>query len=174
MRRTTIAAGIAAAAITGTALAVPALADTASTTPTASVSASQSAGTSSGGLTPAQQQELDDFLAAHPKVAQALVARIEQWKTFADAHPDLVAELKKVAQLPADQRRTELTTWLKAHPDDAKAWHAFRKQVRDARKERRDQRRERRHERRGGGTGSSSSPSSTSGSPAAPSSTTAG
>ncbi len=146
MRRTTIAAGIAAAAIAGTALAVPAMAD--STTPPTQLASSSAAAPGAAGLTDAQQQELDDFLAAHPKVAQALVDRIERWKTFADAHPELVAELKKVAGLPHEQRRAELSTWLTAHPDDAKAWHAFRQQVRQDRQNRREQRRERRQERR--------------------------
>lgn len=150
MRRTTIAAGIAAAAIAGTALAVPALAEpttpAATTTSATPLASSSSARTDS--LTPAQQQELDDFLAAHPRMAEALVARIERWKQLADAHPELVAELKKVAELPADQRHEELATWFQAHPDDAKAWHAFRQQVRDDRHDRREQRRERRQERR--------------------------
>jgi hypothetical protein len=149
MRRTTIAAGIAAAAIAGTALAVPALAEP--TTPAATATATALASSSSArtdSLTPAQRQELDDFLAAHPRVAEALVARIDRWKQLAAAHPELVAELKKVAELPADQRHEELATWFRGHPDDAKAWHAFRQEVRDDRQDRREQRRERRQERR--------------------------
>jgi hypothetical protein len=149
MRRTTIAAGIAAAAIAGTALAVPALAEP--TTPAATATATALASSSSArtdSLTPAQRQELDDFLAAHPRVAEALVTRIDRWKQLAAAHPELVAQLKKVAGLPADQRHEELATWFRGHPDDAKAWHAFRQEVRDDRQDRREQRRERRQERR--------------------------
>lgn len=165
MRRIALAVSLATVAVTGTALAVPALASpsTASVASSVRLAGSASAASSSG-LTPEQQQELDDFLAAHPRVAEALVKRIERWKSFAQAHPDLVAELKKVAALPADQRHAELTAWLKDHPDDAKAWHQFRQQVRQERKDRREQRRERRHDRRSSSTTPSSpstSPSST-------------
>ncbi len=156
MRRTTIAAGAAAALIAGAALAVPALAaDPGSTT--APNSASSSA---PSGLTDAQKAELDDFLAAHPRMAQQLVNRIEGWTTFADAHPGVVAELKKVAALPQDQRRAELEAWAKAHPDDATALREFRQQVRADRKERRHDRRDQRQERRGT-TAPTASPTST-------------
>jgi hypothetical protein len=163
MRRIALAVSLATVAVTGTALAVPALASPSSSTIASSVrSADTAPAAATTGLTPEQQQELDDFLAAHPRVAEALVKRIERWKTFAQAHPDLVAELKKVAALPADQRHTELTAWLKDHPDDAKAWHQFRQQVRQERHDRREQRRERRQERRSSSTSpSSTSPSST-------------
>jgi cell division protein FtsX len=149
MRRIALAVSLATVAVTGTALAVPALASPATSSVAASVrSADTTQAAAAAGLTPEQQQELDDFLAAHPRVAEALVKRIEQWKTFAQAHPDLVAELKKVAALPREQRHAELSAWLKDHPDDATAWHQLRQQVRQERQDRRDQRRERRQERR--------------------------
>jgi hypothetical protein len=159
MRRIALAVSLATVAVTGTAVALPALASPATSSASSSVRlADSTASSATAGLTPEQQQELDDFLAAHPRVAQALVQRIEQWKAFAQAHPDLVAELKKVASLPADQRHDELSAWLKDHPDDAKAWHQLRHEVRQDRHDRREQRRERRQQRRS----SSPSPSTTS------------
>ena len=156
MRRIAVAVSLATVAVAGTALAVPALASPATSSVASSVRLADTAPASAvAGLTPEQQQELDDFLAAHPRVAEALVKRIEQWTSFAQAHPDLVAELKKVAALPADQRHAELSAWLKDHPDDAKAWHEFRQQVRQERQDRRDARRERRQERRSSSTTSS-------------------
>ncbi|WP_426562986.1 hemophore-related protein [Angustibacter sp. McL0619] len=152
MRRKTIAAGAVAAVIAGGALALPAMAADNGPSPTKTSSAPVT------GLTDAQQQELDDFLAAHPKAAQALVTRLEGWQKFADAHPAVVTELKKVAAMSPEQRRTELKAWAKAHPADAKAFREFRKQIRDARKDRR----ERRKDAKPGSSGSSSatSPSS--------------
>jgi hemophore-related protein len=137
MRRKTIAAVAAAAVIAGGALALPAMA--ASSTPSPTKTSSSAPVT---GLTDAQQRELDDFLASHPKAAQALVTRLEGWQKFADAHPAVVAELKKVAGMTPDQRKAELKAWVKAHPADAKAWHEFRQQIRDDRHQRRQDRRD--------------------------------
>ncbi|GAA4348338.1 hemophore-related protein [Angustibacter luteus] len=135
MRRTTIAAVAAAAVIAGGAVAVPAMASGSSPTPTPTSSSAPFKG-----LTDAQQKELCGFLAVHPKAGTALANRLDTWQRFADAHPAVVAELTKVAGMTPDQRKAELKAWAKAHPADAKAWHEFRQQVRDARKERREAR----------------------------------
>ena len=134
MRRTTIAAAAAAAVIAGGALAVPALASGSDPTPTASAS-------SAPVTRPDRHPAAGAATTSWPRTRRsrtALVTRLDGWQTFADAHPAVVAELKKVAALPADQRKAELKTWAKAHPADAKAWHEFRQQIRDDRKERRE------------------------------------
>lgn len=145
MRRITLAVSLATVAVTGTAIAVPALASPATSSVASSVASSvvssvRRADTTPAaaptGLTPEQQQALDDFLAAHPRAAGALVTRIERWKSFAQAHPALVAEVKTVAALPAEQRHAELRTWLKDHPDEAKAWRELRRQMRQDRRNR--------------------------------------
>ncbi len=147
MRRTTIAAGLAATLVSGAAVAVPALA--ASGAPGTTTTA---ASTATSGLTATQEQALDQFLAAHPKVATALGERLDDWKAFADANPAVVAELKKVAALPQDQRRAELAAWAKAQPAQAKALREFRQHVRAERKQRREARQDRRAERKGTAT----------------------
>ena len=152
MRRSIIAVSTVVALAAGGALAVPAL---------AADSPSKTASTSStaSGLTDTQQQELDQFLATHPKVAQRLGARLDQWAAFAKAHPAVVDELKKVASMSPQARKAELKTWATAHPADAKAWHEFRQKVRDDRRERRQNRRDQRKDAPSGSAGASSSTS---------------
>lgn len=159
MRRTTIAAGLAAALVSGAAVAVPAMATSGQPAGTRQVSSASS----TPGLTTTQEQTLDQFLATHPKMAAALGKRLDTWKAFADANPAVIAELKKVADLSPDQRRSELAAWAKANPDEAKAWQEFRQKVRQTRDAARDARREAREKRRGArtpGGASSTTPSS--------------
>lgn len=152
MRRTTIAAGLAAALVSGAAVAVPALA----------ASGEPAASTATSGLTATQEQTLDAFLAVRPGMAAALGKRLDDWKAFADANPAVVTELKKIAALPESQRRAELASWAKAQPAQAKALRDYRQKVRADREQRRDARDDRRDERRNErqGAGSSTSGSS--------------
>jgi hypothetical protein len=159
MRRSIIAVSTVVALAAGGALAVPALAEGGSSKTAATAS-------TAGGLTDTQRQELDQFLATHPKVAQRLGTRLDQWAAFAKAHPAVVDELEKVASMSPQARKSELRAWAAAHPADAKAWHELRQQIRDDRRERRENRREQRRENRkdakpgSGGASSSPSPSS--------------
>jgi hemophore-related protein len=113
-------------------------------------------------LTDQQKALIDSYLAAHPGRAQALAAMAARWKAFADAHPELAAELAKVAALPPVQRKQELSTWFAAHPDQKAVFEQWVKQTRQARAERRDDRRDRRRERRDNrGNGGASTPTPT-------------
>lgn len=153
MRRSTIAAGLTAALVSGAAVAVPAMATSGQSATTRLTSSANS----TPGLTTSQQQALEQFLGTHPKVATALGKRLDAWKAFADANPAVVAELKKVAGLSPEQRRSELAAWAKANPAEAKAWQAFRQQVRQTRDTARDARREAREKRRAARTPGSQS-----------------
>ncbi len=71
MRRIALAVSLATVAVTGTALAGPALASPATSSVASSVRLADTApAAATAGLTPDQQQELDDFLAARPQVAE--------------------------------------------------------------------------------------------------------
>lgn len=146
MRTTTFAVSIVAAALTATVVAVPAIAAPSPVTPPAATS--QQNATRPPPLTTAQHQVVDEWLAAHPAAAQALAARAQRWKNFRLAHPELAAELDKVAALPPAQRRAELAAWLKAHPDQKAALKQWQAQLRADRLDRREDRRDRREDRR--------------------------
>jgi hypothetical protein len=139
-RRATIATVISAALVAGgVALAVPVIAGA-----NPSPSASSAASPAPTALTADEQATLNDFLATHPEMARNLADRLDRWKAFADANPELVAELKKVAGLPKDQRKAELAKWLSDHPDQKAALEKFRDEGRDIRKDARQDRRDRR------------------------------
>jgi len=146
MRTTTFAVSIAAAALAATVVAVPAVAAPGPGTPPAVTS--QQSGTVAPPLTTAQHQVIDEWLAAHPAAARTLAARAQRWKAFRVAHPELAAELDKVRALPPGQRRAELVSWLKAHPDQKAALKKWHDQLRADRQDRRGDRRDRREERR--------------------------
>jgi hemophore-related protein len=99
-------------------------------------------------LTDQQKALIDEYLAAHPGRAQVLAATAARWKAFADANPELAAELQKVAALPPDQRKDELSGWFAAHPEQKAAFQDWVKQTRADRVERRHDRRDRRQDRR--------------------------
>jgi hypothetical protein len=118
-----------------------------------------------------QQALVDDYLAAHPGRADALAATAARWKAFADANPELAAELAKVAAMAAADRKGELTAWFADHPDQKATFEQWGKQThderlqrredrRDRRQDRRDRRRERRDDRQGGSS-TTSNPSAT-------------
>ncbi len=92
----------------------------------ASSGSSSSSSSSSPSLSSSQLQSIEEFLADHPNLAQALAGRAAGWATFLDANPSIKAELTKVAALPADQRRTALKAWLKANPSAQKALQEYR------------------------------------------------
>jgi hemophore-related protein len=102
--------------LVGFGLAVPALASTGPSSSTAIT----------GKLTEAQKQSIEDFLADHPRQAQALAGRAAAWQKFIAAHPDIKAELDKVLALPADQRKAELKKWLAANPAAKQALQDYR------------------------------------------------
>ena len=89
-------------------------------------SSGSSASSSSPSLSSSQLQSIEEFLADHPNLAQALAGRAAGWAKFLDANPSIKAELTKVAALPADQRRTALKAWLKANPSAQKALQEYR------------------------------------------------
>lgn len=126
-------------------------------------------------LTADQQALIDQYLAAHPGRAQRLAATAARWKTFADANPELAAELAKVAALPPAQRKGELKVWFAGHPQQKEAFQTWMKQTRqdrverrharrDHRQDRRERRQERRENRRDGGTATPAPTPTTSGS----------
>ena len=145
MKRLPIIAGAAAAAIlTGSLIAVPALADGGS-----SSAASSKAATAP--LTASEKAAVDGFLADHPLLAHALADRAAAWDAFLKAHPDIAAEIAKVKALPVDQRRAEIKTWLTKHPDARKAIRDWRANLRTRRQ---DRRRDHRAQRPAGPSGS--------------------
>jgi hemophore-related protein len=138
MKRLPIIAGAAAtAALAGTLIAGPALADNGSSPASTST-------TTAAPLTASENAAIDRFLADHPLLAHALADRAAAWEAFVKAHPDIAAEIVKVKALPADQRRAELKAWLTSHPDARKAISDFRSNRRTQRQDRRTQRQDRR------------------------------
>ena len=115
MKRITTVLAAGTIGLVGFGLAVPALADTGSTSSTTTK------------LTEAQKQSIEDFLADHPQLAQALAGRAADWAKLIAAHPEIKAELAKVLALPADQRKAELKKWLAANPDAKQALQDYRK-----------------------------------------------
>jgi hemophore-related protein len=155
MKRITAVVATGAVAVLGLAVAVPALASTSSDTSNASGSSSSS------GLTSAQQQSIEAFLADHPNLAEALAGRAAGWAKLIAANPAIQTELTKVLALPADQRQAELKAWLKANPTSAKALQAYRKGLKEQRIGQQKDRLDKRLQRLQGKTpGSSASPSS--------------
>ena len=145
MKRLPIIAGAAAAAIlTGSLIAVPALAQGGS-------SSAGSSNASTAPLTAREKAAVDGFLADHSMLAHALADRAAAWDAFLKAHPDIAAEIAKVKALPADQRRAEIRTWLTNHPDARKAIGDWRANLRN---QRHDRRRDRRAQRPAGPAGS--------------------
>jgi hemophore-related protein len=144
MKRITTVLAAGTIGLVGFGLAVPALADTGSTTSTTTK------------LTEAQKQSIEDFLADHPQLAQALAGRAADWAKLIAAHPEIKAELAKVLALPADQRRAELKTWLAANPDAKQALQDYRKGLKEQRltkqRNRLDQRLKRLNGTKPGGT----------------------
>jgi len=114
MKRITTVLAAGTIGLVGFGLAVPALASTGPTTSTTTK------------LTEAQKQSIEDFLADHPRLAQALAGRAADWAKLIAAHPEIKAELAKVLALPVDQRKAELQRWLAANPDAKKALHDYR------------------------------------------------
>lgn len=94
--------------------------------PAVASSGSSSSSSSSSSLSPSQLQSIEEFLADHPNLAQALAGRAAGWAKFLDANPSIKAELTKVAALPADQRGSALKAWLKANPSAQKALQEYR------------------------------------------------
>lgn len=119
-RVTTIVAAASAAAVVGlgAGVAVPALAD----------SGSSSASTTSG-LSSSQLSSIESFLADHPQLAQQLATRAAGWQKFLAANPGLGAEIQKVMALPQSQRKAELKTYFQAHPDQRKALLQYRESL---------------------------------------------
>lgn len=151
MRPATLAASLAAAALTATAVAVPAIASS-NNGPTSTMVSQYSGATTPTPLSEAQHKDVDEYLAAHPRVAQGLAEQAERWKAFTTANPELAAELQKLRALPADQRRAALEAYLKANPDQRAALKQWRDQSRQLRHDRRDQRHDRRDMARPGPT----------------------
>jgi hemophore-related protein len=154
MNRILVIVTAAAAGAVGTGVAVPALASGGSASPAAS-----SAGSS---LSSSQLQSIEDFLADHPNLAQALAGRAADWQKFLAANPAIKAELAKVATLPATQRRAALKTWLQANPSAKAALEKYRIGLKQARLSRQQDRLKQRLGRIGTGP-SSTSPSSSTG-----------
>jgi hemophore-related protein len=100
--------------LVGFGLAVPALASTGSSSSTSTK------------LSASQLQSIEDFLADHPRAAQALAGRAADWAKLVAAHPEIKAELAKVMALPADQRKAELKKWLAANPAAKAALQDYR------------------------------------------------
>ena len=80
-----------AAGLLALGVAVPALASS------GSFPSSSSSSSSTGQLSSSQLQSIEDFLADHPNLAQALAGRAAGWATFLAANPSIKAELTKVA-----------------------------------------------------------------------------
>jgi hypothetical protein len=99
-------------------------------------------------LTEAQMALVEQYLGAHPGRALRLAATAARWKAFADANPELAAELAKVAAMAPADRRAELRAWFADHPGQKAAFQAWVKQTRQDRVERRSERRELRQDRR--------------------------
>jgi hemophore-related protein len=107
-----------AAGLLALGVAVPAVAS--------SGSSSSSSSSSTGSLSSSQLSAIEDFLADHPNLAQALAGRAADWAKFLAANPTIKAELDKLAGMPADQRRAALKSWLQANPDARKALQEYR------------------------------------------------
>jgi hemophore-related protein len=118
-----------AVGLVGFGLAVPAIAATGSS---GSSSPAGSSSTSSK-LTQTQLQSVEDFLADHPRAAQALAGRAADWAKLVAAHPEIKAELAKVMALPADQRKAELKKWLAANPAAKAALQDYRSGLKEQR-----------------------------------------
>jgi hemophore-related protein len=134
-------------------VAVPALAST----------GSSPAASSSSSLSSSQLQSIEEFLADHPNLAQALAGRAADWQKFLAANPAIKTELDKVAGMPADQGRAALKTWLQANPTARQALQKYRIGLKQARLTRQQDRLKQRLSRIGNppaGSGSSSSSSS--------------
>jgi hypothetical protein len=99
-------------------------------------------------LTDEQKALIDEYLAAHPGRAQHLADTAAHWKAFADANPELAAELQKVAALPPAERKAELNSWFADHPEEKAAFKDWAKKTHDDRVDRRHERRDRRQDRR--------------------------
>lgn len=117
--------------VVGLCLAMPALADATSGSPSSVRAASASAAptnrpANTAPLTSAQKDDILDFLGDHPRLGQALAARAQGWQKLVAANPDIKAELDKVLALPADQRRAELQKWLAANPKAKQALKDYR------------------------------------------------
>jgi hemophore-related protein len=151
MKRITTVLAAGTIGLVGFGLAVPALADTGSATST----------TSTTKLTEAQKQSIEDFLADHPQLAQALAGRAADWAKLIAAHPEIKAELAKVLALPADQRRAELKTWLAANPDAKQALQDYRKGLKEQRLTKQRNRLDQRLKRLNGAKPGSTTPNST-------------
>lgn len=106
-----------AAGLLALGVAVPAVAS--------SGSSSASSGSTSS-LSSSQLSSIEDLLADHPALAQALAGRAAGWAKFLAANPTIKAELDKLAGMPADQRRAALKAWLEANPDAKKALQEYR------------------------------------------------
>lgn len=121
MKRITAAIAAGSIGVVGFGLAVPALASAGTTSATTST------------LTDAQTKSIEDFLADHPQLAQALAGRAAQWQKLVTAHPEIQAELTKVRALPADQRKAELKKWLDANPTAKQALQDYRQGIKATR-----------------------------------------
>jgi hemophore-related protein len=155
MNRILVIVTAAAAGAIGTGVAVPALASSGS-------SASPAATSTTSSLSSSQLQSIEDFLADHPNLAQALAGRAASWQKFLAANPAVKAELDKVATLSTTQRRAALKTWLQANPDAKAALEKYRIGLKQARLSRQQDRLKQRLGRIGTGP-SSTKPSSSSG-----------
>jgi hemophore-related protein len=153
MKHIAVIVSAAAAGALGMGVAVPALAST----------GSSPAASSSSSLSSSQLQSIEEFLADHPNLAQALAGRAADWQKFLAANPAIKTELDKVAGMPADQRRAALKTWLQANPTARQALQKYRIGLKQARLTRQQDRLKQRLSRIGNppaGSGSSSSSSS--------------
>src|SRR5690242_21131990 len=140
MKRMTAVLTMGSVGVVGLCLAMPALADATSGSPTSAGATSSTSSTgatgsarSSAPLTQAQKDDILDFLADHPQLGQALAARAAAWEKFLAANPAIKAELAKVLALPADQRRAELQKWLAANPAAKQALQTYRQGVKEQR-----------------------------------------
>ena len=150
MKRITAALVAGSVGVVGFGLAVPALAST----------GSPSATSSSTKLSDAQTKSIEEFLADHPRLAQALAGRAAQWQKLIAAHPEIQTELTKVLALPADQRKAELKKWLAANPDAKKALQDYRSGLKEQRLTQQKDRIQKRLDRLNGKTSGGSSGSS--------------
>jgi hemophore-related protein len=153
MNRIIVIVTAAAAGAIGTGVAVPALASSGSPATTT---------TTPSALSSSQLQSIEEFLADHPNLAQALAGRAADWEKLLAANPAIKAELAKVATLPAPQRRAALKTWLQANPSAKAALEKYRIGLKQARLSRQQDRLKQRLGRIGTGP-SSTSPSTSSG-----------
>ncbi len=156
MKRTTASLVAGAVVAGGLAITVPALASTGNPSTAA-------AARTAAPLTSAQKDSIEQFLADHPNIAQALAGKAAGWAKFLAANPSVKTELDKVLALPADQRQAELKKWLAANPDAKKALQTYRKGLKEQRLTHQQARLQKRLDRlQGKASGSGAARSSTS------------